>query len=91
MIGERYLWIDTLCIVQNDSAEKKIMIEAMDRIYSGALLTIMAASVTDAYTGLPGLFPGMRSSLATVEGFLIKDTQIDVVRELSHTKWSSRG
>ncbi|KAL9610725.1 MAG: hypothetical protein Q9167_004588 [Letrouitia subvulpina] len=37
-----YLWVDQLCITQDDDAEKNIQIQQMGHIYSEALATIMA-------------------------------------------------
>jgi hypothetical protein len=59
-LGERYLWVDSLCIIQDDQLEMKTMIHGMDRIFKAATLTIIAASGGDAYAGLPGLYPGSR-------------------------------
>ncbi|KAH7242762.1 heterokaryon incompatibility protein-domain-containing protein [Fusarium tricinctum] len=42
-IGKRYLWVDRLCIVQ-DSTEKELEFSSMDRVYSGAYMTIIAAA-----------------------------------------------
>jgi len=43
-LGLRYLWVDRLCIIQDDEMDKVIEITAMPRIYSRAYLTISAAS-----------------------------------------------
>ncbi|KAK5656063.1 hypothetical protein OQA88_5202 [Cercophora sp. LCS_1] len=59
-IGERYLWVDTLCIVQDDPDDKAIQIAKMDQIYSTAVLTICAVRGENAQAGLPGVFPGTR-------------------------------
>ncbi|KAF2730711.1 HET-domain-containing protein, partial [Polyplosphaeria fusca] len=59
-IGERYLWVDSLCICQNDIREKSYYITRMDFIYSQALLTIVAASSTNAMDPLPGVQPNSR-------------------------------
>ncbi|KAI5918248.1 heterokaryon incompatibility protein-domain-containing protein [Camillea tinctor] len=59
-LGMRYIWVDSLCIVQDDLSEKAQVIGAMDLIYSRAALTIVAASGSNAYAGLAGLEPGTR-------------------------------
>ncbi|KAF1955359.1 HET-domain-containing protein [Byssothecium circinans] len=50
--GFRWLWIDALCIVQDDPAEK--LSEAMntDKIFGNAFVTIAATSSIDASRGL---------------------------------------
>jgi hypothetical protein len=53
-IGERYLWVDSLCIVQDDKDQKHGLIDSMDVIFSGALLTIIAATGRDANAGIFG-------------------------------------
>ena len=55
VLGERYLWIDALCIIQNRKSEKHAQILRMDAIYSSAVLTIAAASGSDANAGLAGI------------------------------------
>ncbi|MCJ1317539.1 hypothetical protein MMC15_002864 [Xylographa vitiligo] len=55
MIGERYLWVDSLCIVQDNAQEKHGQIANMDAIYGNAVLTINAAAGQDANAGLPGV------------------------------------
>ena len=53
LLGERYLWIDRFCIVQ-DSDDKLGQINAMADIYAGAYLTVISCS-GDAYYGLRGI------------------------------------
>jgi len=71
-IGERYLWADALCIVQDDPEGKMDAIRNMDIVYGHALLTIIAASGQSADEGLPGVGTEPRPLLSlqkTIKGF----------------------
>jgi len=59
-IGERYLWVDSLCLIQDDPADMKNGIDHMDLVYEGAIMTIIAAIGNHINAGLPGLHPGTR-------------------------------
>lgn len=54
-IGERYLWNDALCIVQNDPEEIKEHVGFMDAVYGSALATIISAEGSSANSGLEGI------------------------------------
>ncbi|KAH7378519.1 heterokaryon incompatibility protein-domain-containing protein [Cadophora sp. MPI-SDFR-AT-0126] len=51
LLGERYLWVDRLCIIQDDFRDGGTFsqVAAMDKIYAGAHLTIIAAANNDHY------------------------------------------
>jgi hypothetical protein len=55
LLGLRYLWVDRLCIVQDDLANKTAQINSMGYIYGGAYLTIVANAGYDANHGLRGI------------------------------------
>jgi hypothetical protein len=55
LLGLRYLWVDRLCIVQDDLANKTAQINSMGYIYGGAYLTIVANAGYDANHGLKGI------------------------------------
>lgn len=91
IIGERYLWVDALCIVQDDDVEKARTIAVMDNIYRNALLTVVAADGKDARAGLVGLDPGSRhiqSVVGSVDNIFL--TLEEPAPELARSAWSSR-
>ncbi|KAG4441015.1 hypothetical protein IFR05_003522 [Cadophora sp. M221] len=53
-LGYQYLWVDRYCVDQNDN-RKHIQLGQMDKIYSCAQLTLVAAAGEDADYGLPGV------------------------------------
>lgn len=58
----RYLWIDQLCIVQDDEENKAMHIQRMDSIYANASITIVAADGDHADHGLRSLWGGLPRS-----------------------------
>lgn len=50
-IGHRYLWVDALCIIQDDEKDKVQEIAVMHNIYRGALVTIAAAAAESSADG----------------------------------------
>jgi hypothetical protein len=54
-IGMRHLWVDTMCIVQDDEGDKLRLIQSMDDVYDNATVTIIAAAGIDADAGLRGM------------------------------------
>ncbi|KAF8538720.1 heterokaryon incompatibility protein-domain-containing protein [Trichophaea hybrida] len=52
-LGERYLWVDAVCIIQDDPEDQKAQIGCMNIIYGASFLTIIAAGGDNAEVGLP--------------------------------------
>jgi Heterokaryon incompatibility protein (HET) len=44
ILNIRYLWVDALCIIQDDDSDKAIEMARMDQIYQDAYVTIAAAN-----------------------------------------------
>ena len=93
-MGIQYLWVDSLCILQEDLDEKNCSIMHMNTVYGCATLTIIAASGSNANAGLPGVRHGARNSIQhfeSVDGLNLASTlQFPTwCAELSH--WNSRG
>ena len=54
-MGERYLWTDALCILQENTKEALEQISSMDRVYGSALATIIVAQGKTADAGIQGI------------------------------------
>ncbi|WYZ40838.1 hypothetical protein EsH8_IV_001179 [Colletotrichum jinshuiense] len=55
VMGHTYLWVDRLCIVQDDYGQKAAQLGQMASIYENAYFTIVAADGDDANYGLRGV------------------------------------
>jgi hypothetical protein len=93
-IGKRYLWVDALCLVQDDEKDMATGVVSMDLIYGGATATIIAATGIDANSGLPGVRPDSRHAKQTIEE-IGAGTRMMVLRDIDHhlqaSKYSTRG
>ncbi|KAM0549939.1 hypothetical protein ACHAPJ_009186 [Fusarium lateritium] len=80
-LGCRYLWVDALCLLQNDAEDLELGVNVMDLIYERAWLTVVASCGHDANARLPGVQEGTRKpSYNTVE--VIPGVEMGVVAGL---------
>ncbi|KAH6652239.1 heterokaryon incompatibility protein-domain-containing protein [Truncatella angustata] len=63
LLGERYLWVDSICIVQDHTRAVESELYQMHRIYSSSFMTIIAKDGTAANHGLRGV-PGVSQARA---------------------------
>lgn len=92
LLGERYLWVDSLCIVQDDKKDKAVQIAAMDLIYSSAVLTVAAASGISADTGLSGISAGPRTFQRyseRVQGIRLANRPQKIHKSIDVSVWNS--
>lgn len=86
LIGEQLLWVDSLCIVQDDAASKHSQLNEMASIYANAYVTLIAANGWDANHGFRGI-------KGVTEPREISPLGLDVYESLQpySTIWYSRG
>ena len=92
-LGFKYLWVDTLCICQDDYDEKAAQIAAMNLIYKGATMTLVAAEADNAFSGLPGVrpYPQPRERIVERVGLIRLTTVSPPIDELmANSKWFTR-
>lgn len=100
-LGERYLWVDRFCIVQDDEISKHEQIRAMHFVYSSARFTIMAAlNKYKTSIGLPGCpkLPGcpgrprLSSAMDTWQrnDFGYEKTQYQLFGNVDASMWNQR-
>jgi len=92
-LRERYLWVDSLCLLQDEANELQDCVAVMDLFYEMAVLTIVAASGEDAWSGLPGVAPTPRRINRLVKDItpgLKMTTIVDMDTLLRRSVYSSR-
>ncbi|EXJ75320.1 uncharacterized protein A1O5_02016 [Cladophialophora psammophila CBS 110553] len=55
LLGERYLWVDSLCIIHNDQTELFTLLQSMASIYSKAVCCLAVVSGVNADSGIRGI------------------------------------
>jgi hypothetical protein len=93
-IGENYLWVDSLCIVQDDSINQKRQMDIMDFIYSQAAVTIVAAAGDHADSGLPGVSTWLRDSkrqTITIQDMEVSNVLPRLKDTVNRSAWNTRG
>ncbi|KAH6646792.1 heterokaryon incompatibility protein-domain-containing protein [Truncatella angustata] len=54
-VGEAYLWVDALCIIQDDNSSKDVYISRMNQIYGNAYVTLVTLNGLSDDSALPGV------------------------------------
>jgi hypothetical protein len=94
ILGMRYLWVDSLCIVQDEKTTKDHQIENMGSIFANGSLTIIAAEGQHSNHGISGIRDLSQPRQLTQQIFALPDgiraCHEPTVYDLG-TKWDTRG
>ncbi|PHH59924.1 hypothetical protein CDD81_2383 [Ophiocordyceps australis] len=90
-LGVRYLWIDSLCIVQDDSSDWFREAGCMEQVYASAYCTIAVSSTKDdqgfLYRYTKGLIKLGDSTLCAYAGKVCENFDEDITGELGQRGW----
>ena len=92
-LGERYLWIDSFCLVQDDLEDLQNGISTMDLVYELSYMTIIAGAGSHAHFGLPGIRKQSRivdqEAVEVIPGLQLTTLQ-SLTNRLETSEYSSR-
>lgn len=91
-IGERYLWIDALCIKQDEREEKGLELMRMASIYNCAVITLVPIDNASAHSPIPGMGLANRgdTSIPVVDGLSIA-VRRNLDRIITDSVYNTRG
>ncbi|KAH9884838.1 heterokaryon incompatibility protein-domain-containing protein [Xylariomycetidae sp. FL2044] len=91
-LGERYLWIDRLCILQDDEEDKMSQVHAMSSIYTGAKFVMINAFGSGIEDGIAGVSRARDAQVSTRVAGLNINVQLPALWDaVDPTTWNSRG
>lgn len=93
-LGERFLWVDLICINQTDKADLERQLPQMDVVYNCSIFTIVALHGTSMDNGLPGVSDVPRSraeyTICLNGRTLICGPHIDFLTTIKTSRWRER-
>ncbi|KAE9376481.1 HET-domain-containing protein [Stipitochalara longipes BDJ] len=92
-LGLNFLWVDKLCIDQDNPDTKHDQISHMDFIYRSAEITFVAAAGEDENTGLPGVGTRVRRTqpVAQFGDMKIISSMSHPFHTITNSRWWTRG
>ncbi|KAI0155972.1 heterokaryon incompatibility protein-domain-containing protein [Pestalotiopsis sp. NC0098] len=92
-LGFQYIWIDQFCVDQDNHDIKQKQIQTMGRVYEDAVVTLVAASGSDANHGLPGAPSRPREFRPEIEldGLIISQKAAPISYVVERSAWATRG
>lgn len=93
-LGEKYLWVDRLCIVQDNAVAKQGQINGMNSIYRNAVVIIVAAVDHSLDVGLPGVWGHPRRNVSKQNrnfGWISRRLEDNRRLVIDNSTWNTRG
>ncbi|KAH8687162.1 heterokaryon incompatibility protein-domain-containing protein [Tricladium varicosporioides] len=93
-LGKVFLWVDAICIKQDDPDDRTRQINNMGSIYAGAKMTIACAVGHDSNAGLPGVRRNSRTTkqyVADWKGHKLISTSRPYSECMKRSTWNYRG
>jgi len=91
-LGQRYIFVDQLCIVQDDQQHKMTEIQNMTEIYGNSYLTLVAITGSTADTGLADTFDRWIHQSPSGIKYLDADHDYSLTHEITEgSTWNQRG
>jgi hypothetical protein len=93
-LGIQYLWIDSLCIIQDDALDWDREAKLMERVFSSAYVTIAASCATGIWDGfLKARLERQYVTMAMENGtpYYLCDTIDDFRRDVDESELNTRG
>lgn len=95
VIGYRYLWVDALCIVQDDSSIRHRQIAQMYDIYQSADVTLVPADSANCSKAIPGVSLGrqaIQSQMAyNIHNLPLLKLPASIKYSIGGSNWKTRG
>jgi hypothetical protein len=90
-LGCGFLWVDALCIYQDNRKDQANQMKNMHVIYQNAAFTLVPASGPDSWAGLPGVSLRTHKQIVeTVHGMKLANVLLDYDAVIVESTWSGR-
>jgi hypothetical protein len=92
-LGERYLWVDRLSIIQNDPSDKRKHIDSMAAIYTKAAFSIVVACGDNMDVQIPGVSVERQAltRVCAIGTARLVNRVPDIGQALNESVWETRG
>ncbi|KAF2135324.1 uncharacterized protein K452DRAFT_239586, partial [Aplosporella prunicola CBS 121167] len=91
-LDERYLWVDRLCIVQDDAETKQHQIEHMESIFGCADFVLISTHGKDMHAGIAGISAKRKDQLVSrLFRTYVVGQQMHLNMAIAKSTWTTRG